>query len=126
MNVELIFKHFVLSHNTIWSYPIIVPLLPPGNVTAYNTSSTSILVTWTRPKESSIQGELLGYEITFTPAWGNASNTRRVMLCYRNTSYNLTRLLVYTPYNITVAAFTKVGIGNESDIKQTWTDEDRK
>ena len=48
------------------------------------------------------------------------------MLCRRNTSFHLEQLLKYTLYNITVAAFTKVGIGKESEIKQTWTDEDSK
>ena len=48
------------------------------------------------------------------------------MLCKRNTSVHLEKLLKYTLYNITVAAFTKVGIGNESEIVQTRTDEDCK
>jgi len=48
------------------------------------------------------------------------------MLCKRNTSVHLEKLEKYTPYNITVAAFTKVGIGNKSEIKKTWTDEDCK
>lgn len=84
------------------------------------------MVTWSPPEESSIQGVLLGYEITFTPAWKNASASRKVMLCKRNTSSELERLNIYTLYNITVAAFTKVGIGKESEIKQVWTDEERK
>ena len=107
-------------------YPVIVPSLPPGNVTAFNTSSTTITVTWSKPRGKSVQGVLLGYEITFTPAWKNASASRRVMLCRRNTTFLLERLLKYTLYNITVAAFTKVGIGKESEIEQTWTDEDSK
>ena len=45
------------------------------------------------------------------------------MLC-TNASYYLEKLSKYTLYNITVAAFTKVGIGNESKIEQAWTDED--
>ena len=48
------------------------------------------------------------------------------MLCGRNTSFHLEELLKYTLYNITVAAFTRVGIGKESEIEQTWTDEDSK
>ena len=85
-----------------------------------------IRVTWSRPSTESIRGKLLGYEITYTPAWKNASASRRVMLCERNTSFHLEKLSKYTLYNITVAAFTKVGIGKESEIEQTWTDEDSK
>lgn len=106
-----------------WFYLFLVPLLPPGNVTAVNTSSTVIRVTWSPPKKSSIRGVLIGYEITFTPASKNASASQRVMLC-TNTSYYLEKLSKYTLYNITLAAFTKVGIGNESKIEQAWTDED--
>ena len=48
------------------------------------------------------------------------------MLCKRNTSFQLEKLSKFTLYNITVAAFTKVGIGEESKVVQTWTDEDGK
>ncbi|KAJ7378569.1 hypothetical protein OS493_022557 [Desmophyllum pertusum] len=102
-----------------------VPLSPPGDVTSYNTSSTTINVTWSRPEENTTQGKLLGYEVTYTPTLKNASATRRVMLCYRYTSFELKNLTIYTLYNITVAAFTRVGIGKESELKQTWSDEDK-
>ena len=46
------------------------------------------------------------------------------MLCSCNTSIELTNLTVYELYNITVAAFTSAGIGNESQIIQIWTDEE--
>jgi len=46
------------------------------------------------------------------------------MLCSCNTSIKLINLIVFKPYNITVAAFTSAGIGNESEIIQIWTDEE--
>ena len=116
---------FINELSLTWFCPLIVPSRPPGNVNASNTSSTRITVTWSQ-LNTDINGELLGYEITYTPAWKNASASRRVMLCRRNTSFHLEQLLKYTLYNITVAAFTKVGIGKESEIEQTWTDEDSK
>lgn len=109
-------------------YFSVVPTSPPGNVTAYNTSKESIRVEWTRPAQDTIPGYLIGYEVSYTPALAmsapNVSFTRRVMLCACNTSVVLTNLSVYTLYNITVAAFTKVGIGNESYVTQTSTEED--
>ena len=105
-----------------------MPTSPPSIVITYNTSSTSIFVEWSPPPIDSIRGVLLGYEVSYTPAVlntsHNASKTRRIMLCDCNTSVELKTLRIYTLYNITVAAFTKVGIGNESDIKQTRTDEE--
>ena len=102
---------------------VIVPTSPPVDVFAYNTSQTTIYVTWSPPDPNTIPGVLVGYEVSFTPASQNASATRRVMLCACNTSVELKNLTIYTLYNITVAAFTKVGIGNESDVIRTWTEE---
>ncbi|XP_015757030.1 PREDICTED: protein sidekick-1-like, partial [Acropora digitifera] len=45
------------------------------------------------------------------------------MICGANTSVVLTKLPVYTLFNITVSAFTKVGIGNRSGLIQARTDE---
>ena len=110
------------------SYLFLAPTSPPLNVTAHNTSSTSIFVTWSPPPSDNIPGILLGYEVSYTPSEPeishNSSTIRRVMLCSCNTSIELTNLTVYEPYNITVAAFTSAGIGNESEIRQIWTDEE--
>lgn len=82
---------------------------------------------WSPPPKGTVPGVLLGYEISYKPAMQdpsqNVSRIRRVMLCACNTSFELKNLSIYTPYNITVAALTKVGIGNESDIVKTWTEE---
>ena len=110
------------------SYLFLAPTSPPLNVTALNTSSTSIFVTWSPPPSDNIPGILLGYEVSYTPSEPeishNSSTIRRVMLCSCNTSIELTNLTVYEPYNITVAAFTSAGIGNDSEIRQIWTDEE--
>ncbi|XP_068752561.1 protein sidekick-2-like [Montipora capricornis] len=46
-----------------------------------------------------------------------------MMICGSKRAVNLSNLAVFTFYNITVAAFTQVGIGNTSDMIQTRTDE---
>ncbi|XP_074627585.1 protein sidekick-like isoform X3 [Acropora palmata] len=99
-----------------------VPTSAPRNVTAYNTSAHSIKVEWIRPDEDRIHGILAGYDVTFTLSH-NASAIRRTMICGANTSVVLTNLPVYTLFNITVSAFTKVGIGNRSGLIQARTDE---
>ncbi|XP_044183375.1 protein sidekick-2-like [Acropora millepora] len=99
-----------------------VPTSAPGNVTAYNTSAHSIKVEWIRPDEDRIHGILAGYDVTFTLSH-NASAIRRTMICGANTSVVLTNLTAYTLFNITVSAFTKVGIGNRSGLIQARTDE---
>ncbi|XP_068751750.1 protein sidekick-1-like [Montipora capricornis] len=99
-----------------------VPTYPPRNVTAYNTSESEIRVEWTPPVQEKIHGVLAGFDVTFT-ASHNASSTHHMMICGSKRAVNLSNLAVFTFYNITVAAFTQVGIGNTSDMIQTRTDE---
>ncbi|XP_068752747.1 uncharacterized protein [Montipora capricornis] len=99
-----------------------VPTYPPRNVTAYNTSESEIRVEWTPPVQEKIHGVLAGFDVTFT-ASHNASSVHHMMICGSKRAVYLSNLAVFTFYNITVAAFTQVGIGNTSDMIQTRTDE---
>lgn len=45
---------------------ISAPLVSPGNISLYNTSSTSIKVNWHALEQNSIRGIFYGYEIWFT------------------------------------------------------------
>ena len=52
-------------------------LAPSGKPTitaAHNTSSTSIQLSWRPPPTSSLNGEFLGYRISYRPRHSNASN----------------------------------------------------
>ncbi|XP_068752557.1 protein sidekick-1-like isoform X3 [Montipora capricornis] len=99
-----------------------IPTYPPRNVTAYNTSAHEIRVEWIPPVQEKIHGELAGFDVTFMPSH-NESSIHHMMIFGSKRAVNLSNLAVFTFYNITVAAFTKVGIGNASDMIQTRTDE---
>ena len=91
-------------------------------MTAYNTSESEIRVEWTPPVQEKIHGVLAGFDVTFT-ASHNESSIHHMMICGSKRAVNLSNLAVFTFYNITVAAFTQVGIGNTSHMIQTRTDE---
>lgn len=91
-------------------------------LTAFNTSNSSILVTWQDITSSSVPGILLGYVLRIIKAAdSNASNFREIEHDL-STSKNITNLETYTLYKISVAGYTRVGIGNFSEA-QSWTDE---
>ena len=67
-------------------------------------------------------GILLGYVLRIIKAAdSNASNFREIEHDL-STSKNITNLETYTLYKISVAGYTRVGIGNFSEA-QSWTDE---
>ena len=90
---------------------------PPLNVAAYNTSSTSVMVTWQRPRYPN--GIIRGYQISYTPQGGNAQllNTSGT-----NSSTLLTGLQIYKVYNVSVRVLT-VAYSNFSSIFTVSTDE---
>ena len=99
----------------------LVPSSPPPNVTAFNTSSTSIRVTWQGIPMGRIHGRLLGYSITYRGVGNHIELVKLVSTCFEHA--NLTRLSKYTRYEISVAGFTREGHGNRSNVSCT-TDED--
>jgi len=99
-----------------------VPKAPPLQVTAFNSSSTSIMVTWQNLTASTVPGILLGYVLRYIKADDdNAALVLEVKLDLR-TYYDVTHLEAYTLYNISVAGYTRTGAGNLS-FTQSWTDE---
>ena len=104
------------------SLNFLVPKAPPLHVTAFNSSATSIMVTWQNLTSSTVPGILLGYVLRYIKADdGNVALELEVKLDLR-TYYNITNLEAYTLYNISVAGYTRTGAGNLS-FTQSWTDE---
>ncbi|XP_048579794.1 uncharacterized protein LOC5501224 isoform X1 [Nematostella vectensis] len=90
-----------------------VPNLPPANVTARATGSTSAHVQWSNLHLSLI-GAIRGYRVRFTGVNHPFAATRTTAVPYSTQETNLTGLYMYTLYEITVAAFTTRD-GNYSD-----------
>ena len=99
-----------------------MPRAPPFEVTAFNSSATSILVTWQSISQSTIPGVLLGYVVRYIKA-SDADVLSFIEIKHDlNTYKEITNLEQYTLYNISVAGYTRTGAGNFSET-QSWTDE---
>lgn len=95
---------------------------PPANVTAYNTSSTSIMVQW---KPSAIPDiKLSGYEVLFKPRHNASAQWDTTIACNKTLNVTLKNLEKFTEYEILVSAFNEQGPGNFSEAVTCFTDED--
>ncbi|XP_048584451.1 uncharacterized protein LOC5515158 isoform X2 [Nematostella vectensis] len=100
-----------------------VPSLAPGNLQAYNTSSTSLNITWNPIPFPYVHGILRGYramyreESTANGSYSNVTSLQKHVL--------ITGLKKFTRYSIHVLAFTVKGDGVMSEAVNISTDEDR-
>ena len=91
----------------------------------YNTSSTSILVSWDEVPADQQNGIITGYTITYQSQTKN--HTGSVEVDRNDRQKNLTGLKEYVNYNITVFASTVKGDGPHSNpILVVRTDQDSK
>ena len=102
-----------------------MPGEPPLNVTAVNSSSTSVLVSWEPPTLELTFGILRGFEIRYynTSRPENSSIINNISAADR--MYDIKQLLEFTNYSIEVSAIT-VGNGPFSSPVTVVTDEDSK
>ena len=78
-----------------------IPLILTGS----NSSSTSLYISWSLPNVQDRNGIILGYNISYTS--GSIVNNTSTS----ETFINITGLMIYTQYDISVAAYTSVGTG---------------
>ncbi|XP_015753438.1 PREDICTED: phosphatidylinositol phosphatase PTPRQ-like [Acropora digitifera] len=97
-----------------------VPSLPPAKVVAYNTSSSSLLVTWLPVPVGHVHGILRGYRILFKRI-GEIFYHNVTTL---NQSFVLSGLEKFTSYSVEVLAFTRIGKGNSTEPVYVSTDQD--
>ena len=99
---------------------LLVPSLPPQNVQSYNTSSTSVNVTWEDVATGFIHGILKGYRVFYSRTKDNGAAVRQADKHY----VHLEGLDKFTNYTIQAAAFTRIGYGAKSTKLIVSTDED--
>ena len=96
----------------------VVPSLPPTDIRAYNTSSTSLTVTWNPVSQGYTHGIVLGYLVFYKRQQdvdGNFINASSLVL-----SADLEGLDKFTVYVVKVLAFTIKGngvISNETSVR---------
>lgn len=111
------------SHSLCMLYSA-VPGEPPLNVTAVNSSSTSILVIWEPPGKEVIFGILREFEIRYYIT-SQPDNTSSHIIPATHEMFNITELLEFTNYSIEISAIT-IGNGPFSEPVTVITDEDSK
>ena len=92
------------------------PSQTPHLVTAYNFSSTSLVVKWSHLQKKDFLGKPIGYRITYNSA-ETENDTKVMSINYTSNITTLTNLTVYTMYVINVAAVSSGGIGPANTAK---------
>lgn len=97
------------------------PLVPSGKPTitaAHNTSSTSLQLIWRPPPKSSINGEFLGYQITYRPRNENTSDqtTSITLKDPEVTQYTILELTAFTQYLVSLRVINPAGLGPETKV----------
>ena len=88
------------------------PSRAPDLVTAYNTSSTSLVVKWSHVQRPFFQGKPIGYRIIYYPV-DLERDFNFVSVKYTTNTTTLNELDVYTMYAIKVSAVSSGGKGPE-------------
>lgn len=93
----------------------------PLNVRQLNQTTQSIFITWDAVEDNEKNGKILSYKITYTPFNGKNS-PRTINVTAPIVQANLTQLVSYRRYNITVLASNEHGDGPGSDSVIVRTD----
>ena len=103
--------------SAIFSYSFLsAPLRAPDLVTAFNSSSTSLVVKWSHLLDGDFQGKPIGYNITYYAA-ETVGDKNVVNVNYTTNITALSNLTVYTMYVINVSAVSSGGTGPANTVK---------
>lgn len=107
---------------------VLVPVMPPLNITATNTSSTTILLTWNPIPLNYSNGPILEYRITFTEVQKSVHKENRYLwqriVDGNKLSAFVTGLKKYTRYCFRMSGINRRGVGLDSMPITATTDED--
>ena len=105
-------------------FEFLAPSAAPGSVSAYNLSSTSIVVTWSRVPDDLLNGILQSYRVMLREA-SQSSRPKTIMVANASLSVIISSLKKFTVYSVWVAALTVVSGPNSAAVIVS-TDEDGK
>lgn len=103
-----------------------VPSHSPINVTAFNTTSTSINVTWDPVPDDHMNGIIMGYRVFYKKAAEPMDDFSNLTVNSSVFDVEINDMEFFTKYEFQVLAFTMVGDGNISEPLFCMTDEDGK
>ena len=101
-----------------------VPSLPPTDVSGYNTSSSTIRISWKAIPTAYRHGIMRGYYIEYSLK--GSGIWEELIVCPNQLSANITELSAYREYEIMISGFTFKGNGSVSESVFIWTDQDSK
>ncbi|XP_077460380.1 sidekick cell adhesion molecule 1b [Stigmatopora argus] len=97
------------------------PSAPPKNIVASGRTNQSIMVQWQPPPESQLNGVLRGYMLRYRLA-GLPGDYQEKNISSPETNYCLLKeLIIWTQYQIQVAAYTGAGLGDYSSPVAEYT-----
>ena len=105
-------------------FEFLAPSAAPESVSAYNLSSTSIVVTWSRVPDDLLNGILQSYRVMLREA-SQSSRPKTIMVANASLSVIISSLKKFTVYSVWVAAVTVVSGPNSAAVIVS-TDEDGK
>lgn len=103
---------------------MLVPSQPPTDLTAYNTSSTSLQVTWGKVPKGFVHGILQGYRVFYKRTGDKSDSYANSTTGPNERKLHITGLEKFTAYSMKVLAFTRKGDGAVSVNISVLTDED--
>ena len=103
-----------------------VPSIAPRNISAMAVSPTTISVQWETVNPIDENGDIIAYEIMYTPqrTFNGLIKTSMTNVSEFDLSGNLTDIQEYVNYNISVRAYTSIGAGPYSNSVTILTPED--
>ena len=98
-----------------------VPSGKPTITAAHNTSSTSLQLIWRPPPKSSINGEFLGYQISYRQRNDNTSKNAQNGQVYNLkdpevTQFTIQDLTPFTQYLVALRVRNPAGLGPETKV----------
>ena len=100
-------------------YSFSVPITPPQNITATNSGSTSIVISFGQIPIEYRQGVIIGYMVKI-----RKSNDVWMAFNTDSLSIEVKNLEKWTLYEYKIAGLTSIGIGAYSVLNDVRTDED--
>lgn len=102
--------------------------MAPVNITAINSSSTSVLLTWLPIPNEYSNGPILEYRVTFWELGSDNLEKRlwKKVIDGERLSSHVTNLEKFTIYQFRMAGVNHRGVGVDSEPIETKTDQDSK
>lgn len=100
----------------------IVPSGPPKNITAYNTSSQSIMITWGNVPVSQTNGPIFGFTVLFSAKRNTTLGYSKTLMDSDTHFLELKGLEIFHPYLVRVLARNRRGDGISSLPREVLTD----